>query len=105
MFEAKRGCLQLGSQKKDKREGIKPNPEEEYSSDDEEFIKKENEVEEQVGHDEECELYNWENGNNEEVSMDSIDVKENILAYEENAISPRTLLSELQFSEGGLDSE
>ena len=103
--EAKRCCIQLGSQKRDKREDMKSNPEEEYSSDNEELVKVENKVEEQAEHGEDGELYDLENGNNKEDSVDSIDVKDNILAYKEDKRSPRTLLSELEFSEESLDSE
>ena len=92
--EAKRGCIELGPQKRG--EG-KSRPAEEFSSDNEDSIKEDNEkhelCEEKVEQGEYMELYAWNHGDEDP----SIDVKDNILADTDEAGSPlggQTLLSE-----------
>ena len=76
-----------------KREG-KSRPEEEFSSDNEDSIKEDNEkhelCEEKVEQGEYMELYAWNHGDEDP----SIDVKDNILADTDEPGSPQTLLSE-----------
>ena len=115
--ECKRGSIQLGPQKRNKRVKVMSPPEEEFSSGSEDSINEEHGVyqsnlDEQFGeqneHGEDVEQHDWENGNIKDelpdlMNEDSIDVKDNILAYADDAKSPGTLLSE--FLEGDLDIE
>ena len=84
-----------------------PRPEEKLSSDigedsiNEEQSDLDEPFEEQNEHGEDVEEHDWENNNIEEelpdfIDADSIDIKDNILAYcADDARSPKTLLSEL----------
>ena len=114
---SKRGSIQLGPQKRNERVKVMSPPEEESSSGSENSINEEHKVyqsnldeqiEDQNEHGEDVEQHDWENGNIKDelpdlMDEDSIDVKDNILAYEDDAKSPRTLLSE--FLDGDLDFE
>ena len=115
--ECKRGSIQLGPQKRNERVKVLSPPEEEFSSGSEDFSNEEHQVyqsaldeqfEEQNERGEDVQQYDWENGNIKDelpdlMNEDSIDVKDNILAYADDAKSPGTLLSE--FLEGDLDIE
>ena len=92
-------------QKRSKRGEVMPRPEEELGSDIGEDSNGQSDLdepfEEQNEHGEDVEEHDWENDNIKEelpdlINADSIDIKDNILAYcADDARSPQTLLSEL----------